>query len=308
MSEVSEVARYEIRPLSLSETLDTGFQLLKKHVGVLFPLSVVGQIPTVIFTSAFAWMLDPFAFEKAGFPELGASFLVAIAFYALAMLLLLPVVIGAITSAVGAAYLGTKLSLADCLRQGAGRMFPLIISYLIFSVIILVGFLALFVLVGLLFGLGAATLPESGFGTVLGGILILAMALVAIPAFLALAGLLSLLPCVLAAVVMLEGRSMFDAVARTFSLVTAELGRMTGLGMVLYLFVMVVPTGMQFVVGSIPIFGAVVLGLANALAQAYLFTTAVVAYFDVRCRLESFDLEHLAQLVEGNASSVEAGR
>jgi len=296
VSELSQVARYEIRPLSLSETLDTGFQLLKNHLGVLFFLSAVGQIPTVVFTSSFEWMLDPFA----AFPEVGASFALALGFYMLAMLLVLPVVVGATTAAVGCAYLGSQVSLGNCLRQGAARMFALMIAYLIFSIIVFVGLLALGVVVAVVVGIGTVVLPESGFGTVLGGILILIAALLAIPAFLALAGLFILIPGVLAAVVVLEGRSMFDAVSRSFGLVTAELGRMTGLGMVLCLFVMIVPMGLQFFVGAIPIVGVLVLGLANALAQAYLQTTAVVAYFDVRCRLESFDLEHLAQLVEGN--------
>ena len=300
MSELSQVARYEIRPLSLSETLDTGFQLLKNHLGVLFFLSAVGQIATVVLTCSFEWMLDPFAFDGPAFPEVGASFALALGFYLLAMLLVLPVVVGATTAAVGCAYLGSQVSLGNCLRQGAARMFALMIAYLIFSIIVFVGLLALGVVVAVVVGIGTVVLPESGFGTVLGGILILIAALLAIPAFLALAGLFILLPGVLAAVVVLEGRSMFDAVSRSFNLVTAELGRMTGLGMVLCLFVMIVPMGLQFFVGAIPIVGVLVLGLANALAQAYLQTTAVVAYFDVRCRLESFDLEHLAQLVEGN--------
>ena len=34
---------------------------------------------------------------------------------------------------------------------------------------------------------------------------------------------------------------------------------------------------------------------------AFMFATAVVLYFDIRCRLESFDLEHLARMVEGRA-------
>ena len=77
--------------------------------------------------------------------------------------------------------------------------------------------------------------------------------------------------------------------------------RLCGIGVVLYLFVGIVPTGVQFLVGAIPVVGAIVWGLATAICQAYLYATTVIAYFDLRCRLESFDLEHLAQLVERRA-------
>lgn len=294
-----DIASYEIRPLSLAETLDAGFQLLKNHFLLLGALSALGQIPTVIVFSAFSWLLDPFAVQQGGLPDIGATFIVSMGLYLLSMLLLLPVVIGAITSAVSDLYLGAELSIGDCLRRGVARMIPLMVTYVIFSIILGVGF---GVLIAVVFGAtvaGAALLQGSAVGIALVVVLVLA----AIPLLFALAGLLTLIPGVLAAVVVLEGRSLFDAVARTFSLVAAELGRLTSLGLVLYLFIMIAPVGVQFMVGAIPVLGAVIWGAVQSLAQAYLYTTTVIAYFDIRCRLESFDLEHLAQLVEGNAPS-----
>ncbi len=258
-------ASYEIRPLSMAEILDAGFQIMRNHFALLGALSLVGQVPTIVVFSLFSWMLDPFALQEAGFPEIGATFLVGIGLWLLGMLILTPIVIGATTSAVSDVYLGAPLSLRECLRSGVERMFPLMFTYVIFILILSV-----------------------------------AMVLAAIPAVIALAGLLTLVPGILAAVVVLEKQSLFEAIARTGSLVYAELRRLCGIGLVLYLFILIVPMGVQFMVGAVPIVGAVVWGGVQALCQAYLYTTTVVAYFDVRCRIESFDLEHLAQLVEGS--------
>jgi hypothetical protein len=304
VSDIPDIASYEIRPLSMPETLDAGFQLLKNHFVPLGALSAVGQIPTVIVFSVFGWLLDPFAIESGGFPEIGATFIVGMGLYLLAMLMLLPIVIGAITSAVGDLYLGVELSIGDCLRRGLARMIPLMVTYVIFSIVLVVAFGAIFL--GVFFTIvgGAAALQDSALGI---GLVIVSV-LLGIPLFFAVSGLMTVLPGVLAAVVVLEGRSMFDAVARTFGLVTSQIGRLIGLGIVLWLFIGIVPAGVQLMVGSIPVLGAVAWGLVQALAQAYLYTTTVIAYFDVRCRLESFDLEHLAQLVEGNAPSAHSAR
>jgi hypothetical protein len=42
-------------------------------------------------------------------------------------------------------------------------------------------------------------------------------------------------------------------------------------------------------------------GLAQAMGNAFTSAVAVVLYFDIRCRQEAFDLEHLARLVAAGA-------
>jgi hypothetical protein len=297
-------ASYEIRPLSMAETLDVGFQLIKNHFVLLGSLSLVGQIPTIFVFMLFGWMLDPFALQEGEFPELGATFVVGVALWFLGMLLLLPIVIGAITAAVSDLYLGAELSVQDALQRGLSRMFPLMITYLIFSLVlgVALGLLALGVAVSVA---GLLSLFQGSSVALALGVLAI---LLAIPLMFMLAGLLTLVPGILAAVVVLEGFSLFEAIARTWTLVSAALWRLCGLGLVLYMFLLIVPTGVQFMVGAVPVVGAVVWGVVQALCQAYLYATTVVAYFDIRCRQESFDLEHLAQLVEGNEPSAGPGR
>jgi hypothetical protein len=295
-------AGYEIRPMSMAETLDAGFQVLKNNIALLGVLSLVGQAPTILVFMLFGWMLDPFAFQDGELPDIGAAFLLGVALWILALLVLLPVVIGAITAAVSDLYLGGEVSVAGALRRGFARMFPLMVTYVIFSLILGVA-MGLLVFFGVLvFGGFASVLEGSGIAIAL----LILVGLVAIPAAFCLAGVLTVTPGVLAAVVVLEGLSLFEAVARTGSLVAAALWRFTGIGLVLYTLVLILPTGIQFMVGSVPVLGAIVWGVVQALCQAYVYATTVVAYFDVRCRTESFDLEHLAQLVEAAGPSTAA--
>lgn len=292
-------ASYEIRPLSMAEILDAGYQLLKNHFALLGALSLIGQAPSVLVFTLFGWMLDPFAFQEGEIPDIGAAFAVGMSLWLLCMLLVLPIVIGAITAAVSDLYLGAELSVGAALRRGVDRMFPLMITYVIFCLVLGVGMVILFV------GVGAVVAAFAGLvkGSTAGVVFVILLILAAIPAIFVVAGLLTLVPGILAAVVVLEGSSLFEAVARTGSLVMAGFSRLSGIGVVLYMLLLILPTGVQFLVGTIPVVGAVVWGLVQALCQAYLYTTTVVAYFDVRCRTESFDLEHLAQLVEGGEPS-----
>lgn len=304
MSEIQPTGAYEIRPLSLAETLDAGFQLLKNHFMPLFVLNAIAQAPNLLFFGYFDWLFDPFALQSGEMPEIGATFLVAIGLYFLGLLVLMPVVIGAITAAVSDAYLGNEIDLGDCLRRALERTIPLMITYVIFTIVLFVATAVIGGLIGLLVALGAAVLQDSALGVVLLVTLIVA----GIPALFAISGLFLLVPGILAAVVVLEKRSLFDAVARTVSLVWARIGALTGVGLVVWMLLMVGPTGAQFMVGAIPIVGVLIWGAVGALCQGYLYSTTIVAYFDIRCRLESFDLEHLAQMVEGRAPSAEALR
>ena len=48
--------------------------------------------------------------------------------------------------------------------------------------------------------------------------------------------------------------------------------------------------------------GALLGSLAEAVGVAFASAVSVVFYFDIRCRKEAFDLEHLAGLVEDEAT------
>ena len=178
MSEVTATASYEIRPLSTAEILDAGFQILKNHFVLLGSIAAIGQIPTVLIFSLFAWMLDPFALQKGELPEIGAAFVVGIGLFVLGMLILLPIVVGSITSAVSDLYLGAEISLGDCLQRGLARMVPLMLTYLIFTIVMFVAMAIIGVAVALFVIGGAAALQDSALGVGL----VVALVVVAIPA------------------------------------------------------------------------------------------------------------------------------
>ena len=98
MSETPVATSYEIRPLSMAEILDAGFQLVRRHFLPLAALSLIGQVPTIFVATSFSWMLDPFWLEKGKVPEFGAAFLLGMGLWLLAMLLLLPIAVGSITT------------------------------------------------------------------------------------------------------------------------------------------------------------------------------------------------------------------
>ncbi len=70
------------------------------------------------------------------------------------------------------------------------------------------------------------------------------------------------------------------------------------------LIVSLLTSGIELGVGWIPVVGPIATGLSQALGFAYTSTLGVLLYFDIRCRKEAFDLEHLSRLVEARSDPV----
>jgi hypothetical protein len=245
-------------------------------------------------------MLDPTALQRGEWPDIGALFLVVIGFYLIGMLLLMPFMVGSITAAIGDLYLGAEVTFETAARRGLERMLPLAITYIIFTIVNVAGLLVGVGVAGVLF-IGGAALVQ---GSAISGLLLVIAVLAGIPVVVCVSMLLAFMPGLLAAVVVLEGQSLFDAVLRTWMLVGSALWRTIGIAVTVYVIVLVAPAGVQLMIGEIPVLGALLWGAVQAICQAYLFTATVVVYFDMRCRNEAFDLEHLAQMVEGREPSV----
>jgi hypothetical protein len=290
--------RYELRPQSIAEILDVAFQLLKNHFALLGGISLLGQVPTIAVFIALSLLLTPAALEHGELAEMAAAMIVAGGFYLLGMLLLMPFVIGAITAAIGDLYLGVEVTFETAARRGLERMVPLLVTFVVFTIVNLAG---LALVVG---GVGVvlvAAMPLIQGSAVVGFLLVIAL-LVGLPLLIGGSMLLAFMPGLLAAVVVFEEMSLFQAVLRTWVLVSSALSRTTGIAVTVYLIVLVAPAGVQLMFGNLPVLGALLWGAVQAICQAYVFTAAVVVYFDTRCRTESFDLEHLAQMVEGQQS------
>lgn len=172
-----------------------------------------------------------------------------------------PVIAAAITFAVGEIYLGRTATFGASLRAGAAILLPLIGTALL-TWIFVAGGLLLFVIPGI---------------------------------YLALAFLL------VWQVMVLERTFGMTALRRSRTLMQGNLLRAVGIVVVGALIVGVLGSALQFVFGYVPIVGALGSGLAQAAGSAYTSTVGVILYFDIRCRKEAFDVEHLAQLVAAEA-------
>jgi hypothetical protein len=274
---------YDIRTMSLAEILDTGFQLLRDRFLLLVGISAVVYLPLSIGLALLGRSVDMETLaERAGEAGGGQAALAALFLvFALFFLLAVPFVLGAITSAVGGVYLGRSVRLGEALGEGLRRFLPLVWTYALFTSALL---LASALAVGIA---GALLLPLAvmvGFAVFVGW-------LYAFPVLL-------LLP----QVVVLERRMGVSAVRRSWDLVRGVRLRAMGVAGAAGLIVAIPLTGLQLLIDVIPVFGALLWATGQAVGYAYTFATQVVLYFDIRCRKEAFDLEHLAQLVEGDAA------
>lgn len=183
----------------------------------------------------------------------------------LASALLSPIVTAAVTHAIAEAYLGRHAGFGDCLRLALSILLPLMGTFLLYVLATLGGFIAL----------------------VIPGIyLMLAFMLVT-------------------QVMVIERRFGTRALRRSRELMKGHLLRGFGIMCVVTLIVVVLQTGVDFALAAIPILHPVGSGLVQALGFAFYSSVGVLLYFDIRCRKEAFDLEHLSRVVaEGGASSV----
>ena len=171
-----------------------------------------------------------------------------------------PIISAAITHAVSEVYLGRPVSYGQSIRFGIKLLLPLIGTAMLMMLIIFAGLLLL-IIPGL---------------------------------YLTLAFLLTY------QVMVIENRSGWNALKRTRELSSDNLLRIFAVYFVAMVLMSVVSGGLGLVTMSWPIVSAAVSAVVQAIFAAYMAATLVVIYFDIRCRKEAFDLEHLASLVSGD--------
>jgi hypothetical protein len=202
--------------------------------------------------------------EAAASPEDLAPVLASFALLILLSAIAVPILSAAITHAIGESYLGRPVTIGEALHAGLEVLLPLIGTWILAYLAILGGFLLLIV-------------P---------GI------------YLTLAFLLA------TQVMVLERRFGVGALGRSRELMRGHMLRGFGILLVGTLLVSLLSSGIEIGLGWIPLFGPLAVGLAQGLGFAYTSTLGVLLYFDIRCRKEAFDLEHLSQLVEARTQPV----
>jgi hypothetical protein len=177
------------------------------------------------------------------------------------VLLASPLVSMAVTYAVGEVFLGRRVGVGEALRYALSIIVPMLGTALLASLAIALGFLLLIV-PGVYLMLSFLLLWQVG---------------------------------------VLERRFGTRAMSRSRELMRGNLGRGLGIVVVSGLIVGVVNGGLQLLLGVVPYLGVIGSSLAQALGTAYTAAVSVVLYFDIRCRKEAFDIEHLAQAVQAAA-------
>jgi hypothetical protein len=209
-------------------------------------------------------MYGPFAILQeligsTGSPkQIGPGTVIALILLVLLLVAFSPIAQGAMTLAAGEAYRGQSVGIGAVYRASLRRALALAGTYLLLWLGVMVGLILL----------------------VIPGI------------YLAVAWTLA------TQVVMLEGMAGSSALGRSRDLLRGNMLRALGISIVAWIIMMIFSSVLPLLVSGIPIVRSVASALAQSVAMAFYTGVGVVLYFDLRCRKENFDLEHLAQLVE----------
>jgi hypothetical protein len=181
-------------------------------------------------------------------------------------LVALPLASTALTHAVGETYLGHPTSIGRSFRAALRLILPLTGTMLLVYLGIIAGFVLL----------------------IIPGI------------YLSLAWILT------SPIVILENQYGLSAIRRSRELMRGNMGRAAGVLILGWIVVAVLSGILGIVFKLVPVLGPIGQGFAQAVGVAYSSVVLVLLYFDIRCRKEAFDLEHLARLVESGATDVAA--
>ncbi len=201
-----------------------------------------------------------------GSPELEAQlesgqfpseWLGALGFSVVFGILVAPVAMYGITEFISSHYRGRPVSIGDAWRAGARAYMPLIGTTLLAGLLILLGTL-LFVIPGIYLALALALITP---------------------------------------IIVIEGRFGTKAISRSRELTKGSLFRIFGLYVVVFVLSSVLNFGGSLLSLGDPWIAAGFQTIASAIAQPFGFAATVVLYYDVRCRKEAFDLEHLSDTV-----------
>jgi hypothetical protein len=102
-------------------------------------------------------------------------------------------------------------------------------------------------------------------------------------------------------VIVLEDRGGWESLKRSRELARDNVWRIVAVYLVSFVLMTVMSLVLSLVTRHIPVAGTLIDAVVQAVFTAYMSAALVVLYFDIRCRKEAFDLEHLAGLVDAGA-------
>ena len=309
----SSPVELRLRPLRVTELLDTVFSLYRRNFWLFVAIVAVVQVPYQIIDDLLS-LTRPSRLPrvKAGHALTHAQLNLtlhdaAVGLGVAAILLLLvvaavvPLQTAAFTKAVADRFLGRPASAGSCYRFAVNRWGALILLGLIYLGLFLAGAIVLAILVALLLlligGAGGALAVLVGLIALVVGIIFYVRLVVASPAL------------------VLEGCRPWEAIRRSWQLTAGHAGRTFGVLVSLVLIEVLVGALLGIVVGIpaglvginspagvlISDLGTLIIGV---LVAPILAGGVTLLYFDLRIRKEAFDLELLSQqLSQGTSPS-----
>jgi hypothetical protein len=256
---------YNIRQLSFGEVLDRSLRILIENPVLLIGVSLVLGLPAAMLQHA----------GKVAGGTLAVIYL----------LLVSPLVLAALTSAIADTYLNKPVTIAGAYQEAWSIVLPFIGTYLLLYLILGLIFGGIF---GLAFASGMAVRGSGGGGAV--------FVLLFLVSFVILS-YLGIRWSLIGPIMIVERRFAMKALSRSSELVTGAWWRTFGILLVAGLIVRVPLSVLELFWASIPVLGGILSGLVASIAAAYSGIAVVVYYFDRRCRLEDFDLRRLAEQI-----------
>lgn len=294
-----------LRPLSVTDIMDTAVGLYRHHFGTLLgivavvwapliALQVVIQTVQAAMTLGFeAGEAPPGALIMGGFLLAGLGLMVVW----VATIVFAPLAAGAVVRAVSEIHLGRAMTVGSAYRLVRSHWAQLIGAQLLVQLIVgaVVGVLGIVLVVFA----GAAMALSPAAGVI---ILILAALVMGGGALVAFALLMATIPAIV-----VENRTVIDALRRSVELVKPYLFHALGayvlLGLLLLVPILIayaigiyfeMLTGFESVTTGMIIMSAVV-AMATLLIKPVMSIGVVVIYYDLRVRQEGFDLQMMAE-------------
>ncbi len=297
-----------LHPMTVGDILDGVFKLLKANARTLVTIVAVFVVPLQLLTSFaqrrtfggvgfFEALRDPSVFDPEAaqpFGDLGVFLVVT-----LAGLVVLPFMAGAISQVVGASYLGETLTAGPALRRTLRRFWSLLGGWFVSHLLGLGGLVVTAV--------ATLVLVAAGAGTAAAVVAVLGILLLGLPALL----VASALSVVVAPVIVIEELGPIVGVRRSWGLVRRRFWPVLGISLLAGIIAAVVGQVLAFV----PSVAAFVVGLehgwlllavggilASLVSTPIVSIAATLIYFDLRIRLEGFDLQIIATELSGTGA------
>ncbi len=300
-----------LRPQRVTDIVDQVFNLYARNFGLVVSVAALLVVPLELvgFLGRLAIPPEPHFLGHGAIRHLtraqvhtllhwlAPELVLVLLLIALQLMVVIPLTEGALTRLVGERYLGVRSALGHLYRFALGRLPALIglgvVVALLYVAGLLVLFLVLAVVVAALHGVGVLLDVLLGLAALCAGVVVGVRLCVAVPA------------------VVLEGRSPFEAIRRSWALTEGQAGRSFGL-----VLVMVIIEGLASVlVGLLVTAAARGLGgtgqpagaalsdigslVIAVLVEPLLVMALALLYFDLRVRKEQFGTEELSARLSG---------